>query len=203
MQKCEFCGSLYLEYASFCGQCGRVPTKAIETKTMASDFYMPDIQNFDTSSNVSVPAKVQPTMAYNQQAFISNIPTTSLNYEEEEEEEEEEERRRRAALLGIGIPLLGSLAVEGMPDAGNVPMVEGTPQMSGVPTGSRNTISTSRVYGTGIVFKSNSYGATNPILHTDIPFTCHYNYDFSSSSSSASPSTPASSILSFTQTTWM
>ncbi|MGZ6368357.1 MAG: zinc ribbon domain-containing protein, partial [Ktedonobacteraceae bacterium] len=130
MQKCEFCGSLIPEHASFCGQCGRVPIKAIETKTIASDFYIPDIQNFDTSTNVSVPAKVQPSMAYNQQSFISNLPTTSLNYEEEEEEE----RRRRAALLGMGIPLLGSLAVEGMPDAGNVPMVEGTPQMSGVPT---------------------------------------------------------------------
>ena len=129
MQQCEFCGSLIPDYASFCGQCGRVPTKAIETKTIASDFYMPDIQNFDTSTNVSVPANVQPSMAYNQQSFISNLPTTSLN-----DEEEEEERRRRAALLGMGIPLLGSLAVEGMPDAGNVPMVQGTPQMSGVPT---------------------------------------------------------------------
>ena len=50
------------------------------------------------------------------------------------EEEEEEERRRRAALLGMGVPLLGSLAVEGIPNAGNVPMVQGTPQMGGVPT---------------------------------------------------------------------
>ena len=130
MQKCEFCGSLIPEHASFCGHCGRVPTKAIKTKTIASDFYMPDIQNFDTSTNVSAPATVQPSMAYNQQSFISNLPTTSLNCEEEEEEE----RRRRAALFGMGIPLLGSLAVEDMPDAGNVPMVEGTPQMSGVPT---------------------------------------------------------------------
>jgi len=131
MQKCEFCGSLIPEYASFCGQCGRVPTKAIETKTIASDIHLPDIQNFNTSSNVAVPANLQPGMAYNQQSFISNLPTTSLNYEEEEEEEES---RRRAALLGMGIPLLGSLAVEGMPNVGNVPMVEGTPQMSGVPT---------------------------------------------------------------------
>ena len=123
MQQCEFCGSLIPDYASFCGQCGRVPTKAIETKTIASDFYMPDIQNFDTSTNVSVPANFQTSMAYNQQSFISNLPTTSLNHDEEEEE-----RRRRAALLGMGIPLLGSLAVEGMPNAGNVPMVEGTPR---------------------------------------------------------------------------
>jgi len=48
--------------------------------------------------------------------------------------EEEEERRRRAALLGMGVPLLGSPAVEGMPNAENVPMVEGTAQIGGVPT---------------------------------------------------------------------
>ena len=66
--------------------------------------------------------------------------------------------------------------------------------MSGVPTVQGSTLSTCRVNGTGIVFKSNSYGATTPIFNTDIPFTCHYNCDFASSSSSASPSTPASSI---------
>ena len=96
---------------------------------MASDFHMPDIQNMDTSTNASVPGNFQRNSAYNQQSFTSNIPTTSMN-----QEEEEEEKRRRAALLGMGIPLLGSLVVEEMPNAGNVPMVEGTPQMGAVPT---------------------------------------------------------------------
>ena len=130
MIRCEFCGSLIPEYASFCGQCGRVPTKAIVANTIASDIHLPDIQHFDTSSNVSVPANLQPSTAYNDQSYISNLPTTSLSYEEDEEEE----RRRRAALLGMGIPLLGSLAVEDMANVRNVPMVEGTPEMSGVPT---------------------------------------------------------------------
>ena len=129
MQKCEFCGSLIPEYASFCGQCGRVPTKVLETKTIASDIHLPDIQNFDTSTNGSIPSNLQSNMDHNQQTFISNLRTTTLN-----NEEEEEESRRRAALLGMGIPLLGSLAVESMPNVGNVPMVEGTPHMSGVPT---------------------------------------------------------------------
>ncbi len=95
---------------------------------MASDFHMPDVENIDTSTNASVSGKLQPDPAYNQQSYISNIPTTSLD------QEEEEESRRRAALLGMGVPLLGSLAVEGLPNAGNVPMVEGTPQLDGVPT---------------------------------------------------------------------
>ena len=130
MQKCEFCGSLIPDYASFCGQCGRVPTKALETKTIASDIHLPDIQNFDTSTNVSVPSNLQSQYSLQSAIIYQQSPTTSLNYEEEEEEES----RRRAALLGMGIPLLGSLAVESMPNVGNVPMVEGTPHMSGVPT---------------------------------------------------------------------
>src|SRR6266487_955735 len=129
MHTCEFCGSLIPDYASFCGQCGRVPSRAMETRTMASDFHMPDVQNFDTVTIASVSGNFQPNSVYNQQSFISNTPTTLLSYEEEEEE-----RRRRAAILGMSVPLLGSLAVEGMPNAGNVPMVQGTPQIGGVPT---------------------------------------------------------------------
>src|SRR6266566_6125971 len=129
MHTCEFCGSPILDYASFCGQCGRVPSKAMETWTMASDFQKPDVQDMDTTTIASVSGNYQTNSLYNQQSFISNTPTTLLSYEEEEEE-----RRRRAALLGMGVPLLGSLAVEAIPDAGNVPIVQGTPQIGGVPT---------------------------------------------------------------------
>src|SRR6266567_6155510 len=128
MHTCEFCGSLLPDYARFCGQCGRVPSKAMETRTMAGDFHMPDVQNIDTATIASVSGNFQPNSVYNQQSFISNTPTTLLS------QEEEEERRRRAAILGMSVPLLGSLAVEGMPNAGNVPMVQGTPQIGGVPT---------------------------------------------------------------------
>jgi hypothetical protein len=129
MHTCEFCGSLIPDYASFCGLCGRVPSKTMETRTMASDFHMPDIQNIDTATIASVSGNSHSNSAYNQQSFISNTPTTLLS-----QEEEEEERRRRAAILGMGVPLLGTLTVEGMPNAGNVPMVQGTPQIGGVPT---------------------------------------------------------------------
>src|SRR6266581_5156342 len=128
MHTCEFCGSLIPDYASFCGQCGRVPSKAMETRTMASGFHMQDVQYIDTATIASVSGNFQPNSVYNQQSFISNTPTTLLS------QEEEEERRRRAAILGMSVPLLGSLAVEGMPNAGNVPMVQGTPQIGGVPT---------------------------------------------------------------------
>src|SRR6266516_2337766 len=129
MHSCKFCGSLISDYASFCRQCGRVPSKAMETRTIASDFQKPDVQDMDTATIASVSGNFQTNSVYNQQSFISNTPTTLLI-----QEEEEEKRRRRAAILGMGMPLLGSLAVEGMPNAGNVPMVQGTPQIGGVPT---------------------------------------------------------------------
>jgi Viral BACON domain len=129
MHTCEFCGSLIPDYASFCGQCGRVSSKAMETQTMASDFHMPDVLDMDTDTIASGSGNFQTNSAYNQQTVISNTPTTLLS----QEEEEEEERRRRAAILGMGVPLLGSLAVEGLPNAGNVPMVQDTPQIGGVP----------------------------------------------------------------------
>jgi hypothetical protein len=97
---------------------------------MASDFLMQEVQDIDTAMIANVSGNFQPDAAHNQQSNIGNIPIKLLSLEEEEEEE----RRRRAALLGMEVPLLGSLAVEGIPNAGNVPMVEGTPQMGGVPT---------------------------------------------------------------------
>ena len=130
MQTCEFCGSLIHDHARFCGHCGRVPSKAMETDTMASDFLMQEVQDIDTAMIANVSGNFQPNAAHHQQSNIGNIPITLLSLEEKEEEE----RRRRAALLGMEAPLLGSLAVEVIPNAGNVPMVEGTPQMGGVPT---------------------------------------------------------------------
>ena len=113
MQTCEFCGSLIPDHARFCGHCGRVPSKAMETDTMASDFLMQEVQDIDTAMIANVSGNFQPNAARNQQSNIGNIPITLLSLEEEEEEE----RRRRAALLGMEAPLLGSLAAEGIPNA--------------------------------------------------------------------------------------
>jgi hypothetical protein len=129
MHKCEFCGSEIPDNAGFCGQCGRAPDKDMETQTMASGLHMPDVQDMDTAISASVTENSKPYWVYNQQPFNSVTPTASLS-----QEEEKKEKRRRAALLGMGVPLLESLAVEGQPDAGSVPMVQGTPQIGGVPT---------------------------------------------------------------------
>src|SRR6266496_4633395 len=129
MHTCEFCRSAISNYASFCGQCGRVPYKAMETRTMDSGLPMPDVQDMDTATIASVSGNSLPDSVRNQQSFNNDTPTAFLN-----QEEEDEERRRRAAILGMGVPLLGSLAVEGLPNADSVPMVQGTPQIGGVPT---------------------------------------------------------------------
>ncbi|HXX79784.1 MAG TPA: hypothetical protein VEI53_14920, partial [Ktedonobacteraceae bacterium] len=129
-KSCEFCGSLIPDNASFCGRCGRVSSRSLETKTMVGDMYIPNIQNIDTSTLSNAPGNLQANPVYDQQFSMSNFPTASLS----QEEEEEEERRRRALLLGMGVPLLGSLAVDGMPGVGNVPTVQGSPQDYGVPS---------------------------------------------------------------------
>ena len=184
MHTCEFCGSLIPDYVSFCGQCGRVPSKTLETRTMASDFLMQEVQDIDTAMIANVSGNFQPDAAHNQQSNIGNIPITLLSLEEEEEEE----RRRRAALLGMEAPLLGSLAVEGIPNAGNVPMVEGTPQMGEVPTVQGTTLSNCRFYGTGNVFKSNGYVTPTTVFSSSFPFTC-CDSDFASPTSTQSQTT--------------
>ncbi len=129
MYTCKFCGSLIPDYASFCGQCGRTPEKAMETRIMISDLHMPDVQDMNTATSTSLPGNSTPDWAYNQQTFYTDTPTISLSLEEEEDE-----RRRRAAILGMGVPLLGGLTVEGQLDAASIPMVQGTPQIGEVPS---------------------------------------------------------------------
>jgi hypothetical protein len=129
MYTCKFCGSVIPDYASFCGQCGRTPEKAVETRIIVSGLHMPDVHDMNTATSTSLPGNSTPDWAYNQQRFYTDTPTISLS-----NEEEEEERRRRAAILGMGVPLVGGLAVEGQLNAASIPMVQGTPQIGEVPT---------------------------------------------------------------------
>jgi len=101
----------------------------METRIMISDLHMPDVQDMNTATSTSLPGNSTPDWAYNQQTFYTDTPTISLSLEEEEDE-----RRRRAAILGMGVPLLGGLTVEGQLDAASIPMVQGTPQIGEVPS---------------------------------------------------------------------
>jgi hypothetical protein len=130
MFTCKFCGSELPEHASFCGHCGRTPGDLIDAPTRATGLQVPDIQDADTVTTISMPGNSTPVWEYDQR--LSN--TSSSNASEGGVEEDEEEQRRRAAMPGLGVPLLGGLAVEGQPYAGSAPVVQGTPQMQGVPT---------------------------------------------------------------------
>ena len=123
MHRCEFCGSEIPEDARFCGQCGRAQGNVIQALTGGSGFQLPNIQDLDAATFISMSGNPTPQWYPNPQSSNIDMPFMSLS--------EEEDRRRRAALLGI--PLFESFA-EVQPYAGNVPMVQGTPQMNGVPT---------------------------------------------------------------------
>ena len=83
MHTCEFCGSEIPDDASFCGECGRAPDKAMEARTMASGLHMPDVQDMGTAISANVTGNAKPYWVYNQQTFNSDTPTASLSQEEE------------------------------------------------------------------------------------------------------------------------
>lgn len=128
MQTCDFCGSMIPDTASFCGQCGKVPYTAVETPTIASNHYMPDVQEIDTATFASSMGIIKPGSVENQLSLMSNYPTALLG-----EEDEDEEIRKRAAILGMGVALLSNVVVEDIQPAGDVPIVKGSPQVSSVP----------------------------------------------------------------------
>lgn len=126
MHKCEFCGLEIPEYARFCGQCGRAQGNVIEALTGSSAFQLPNVRDLDAATFISMSGNPTPQWHPNSHSSSTDMPYTSSN-----EEEEEDDRLRHAALLEI--PLLESLA-EDQAYAGDVPMVQVTPQMNGVPT---------------------------------------------------------------------
>jgi Viral BACON domain len=126
MHKCEFCGSEIPENARFCGQCGRAQGNVIEALTGSSAFQLPNVQDLDAAKFFSISGNPTPKWHPNPHPSGTDMPFASSN-----EEEEEDDRRRYAALLEI--PLFESLA-EAQAYAGDVPMVQVTPQMNGVPT---------------------------------------------------------------------
>lgn len=123
MHQCEFCSSEIPEYARFCGQCGKAQGNVIEALTGSSALQLANVQDLDAATFMSMSNNPTPQGHPNPQSSDIDMPITSPN--------EEEDRQRRAALLEI--PLLESL-VEGQVYAGDVPIVQGTPQMNGVPT---------------------------------------------------------------------
>src|ERR1700687_2377065 len=122
---CTFCGTEIPEEASFCGNCGQVPSPAPEGQTRISSFRRVELQraqgNTGLPANAPAPAPSS-HWVYDQSQGNDDASTMPLV-------DDDEERRRRAAMLGMGL-VLGTDAIPG----GGVPTVHGTPQIGGVPS---------------------------------------------------------------------
>ncbi len=122
---CTYCGTAIPEDASFCGNCGQVPSPAPEGQTRISSFHR--VELLRAPGNSGLPANAPAPAAsshweYDQSQGNDDASTIPLAGDDEE-------RRRRAAMLGIGL-VLGADAIPG----GGVPTVQGTPQIGGVPS---------------------------------------------------------------------
>jgi hypothetical protein len=106
MQHCQFCGSAFPDHARFCGNCGR---EATSNKVLDSP---------------------PPPYASDPEATMRILAITPLPLGNRPAGEDEEEERRRSAPLPRPIPpwAAGSLA------GWQVPLVQGTPSLNGVPS---------------------------------------------------------------------
>jgi hypothetical protein len=129
LHTCVYCGAELPNQSVFCGNCGQ-PQPAGNlpwAPTSGSNQQPLPMNSLDAATTISTPKWGSPMQgrpaqySAQVQSGYGTQPTTN---------NEDEEQRRRAALLGFG---LVSLAAEGQPSVGNVPMVHGTPQAGGVP----------------------------------------------------------------------
>jgi hypothetical protein len=126
MQQCEFCGTILPDETTFCGKCGRVPSRIAHQLTQIGDASTVLLEN--------VVDENAPTMLLSQNPPLStNSPSGSLHPITlvPIDDEDDEELRRRAALLGFGVPLLGAATMQ---PPGQIPVMSGTPHMASIPT---------------------------------------------------------------------
>ncbi len=141
MQRCKFCGSALPARASFCGSCGRTLYEVGDRGTELSDTPTLDLPASEPAAQTPPikPVRLQPLhdAAENQYPGATErypwpvtdseqLPTLADN-----QQYDEDDWQRRGMILGA--PFLTMLAEDAQAPAGNVPMVQGTPQASGLP----------------------------------------------------------------------
>lgn len=134
MKQCEFCGATLPADASFCGRCGHAPSQIAHQGTQVGDLPTQHLASADESNSTILTPSGK--LAFSGASTGPLRPLTLVPFDEDKEkeeveEEDEEERRRRAALLGLALPLVGGLADQH--PIGQVPGVQGTPQMAHMP----------------------------------------------------------------------
>lgn len=130
VRTCTYCGAELPNQSVFCGNCaqpqpaGNLPW----APTSGSNQQPLPVNSLDAATTISTQHWGNPSQGrsaqYSARAQVGygTRPTTN---------NEDEEQRRRAALLGFG---LVSLAAEGQPSVGDVPMIHSTPTMAGSPS---------------------------------------------------------------------
>jgi hypothetical protein len=141
MQRCKFCGSALPARASFCGSCGRTLYEVGDRGTELGDTPTLDLPASEPAAQTPPikPVRLQPLhdAAENQYPGATErypwpvtdseqLPTLADN-----RQYDEDDWQRRGMILGA--PFLTMLAEDAQAPAGNVPMVQGTPQASGLP----------------------------------------------------------------------
>ncbi len=133
MKQCEFCGAMLPDEASFCGKCGHVPSQIAHQGTQVGELPTEHLESADESNSTILTPSGK--LAFSGASTGPLRPLTLVPFDEEETKEEEaqdeEEKRRRAALLGLALPLVGGLADQH--PIGQVPGIQGTPQMAHIP----------------------------------------------------------------------
>jgi ribosomal protein L40E len=129
MKQCEFCGATLPAEASFCGKCGHVPSQIAHQDTQIGDVPTQQLESADESNATILTPSGR--LAFSGASTGPLRPLTLVPFEEDKNEEDEEEKRRRAALLGLALPLVGGLADQH--PIGQVPGIQGTPQMAHMP----------------------------------------------------------------------
>jgi len=137
MQECKFCGSTLPNNAHFCANCGHVIDELNQGTTKISNF--PELDMPTIKSNTP-PLFSEPWLprSFNASMGQSDLDVgTTLPWSGEvsipDNQQFQERRTDENQVILPGMMLLAGQIAEGQVPAGNVPLVQGTPQVSGVP----------------------------------------------------------------------
>src|SRR6266700_8029136 len=137
MQECKFCGSTLPNNAHFCANCGHVIDELNQGTTKISkppEFDMPTIKS-NTPPLFSEPWLPRSFNASMGQSDL-DVGTTLPWFGEASIPDDQHFQERRTdenQVILPGMLLLAGQIAEGQVPAGNVPLVQGTPQVSSVP----------------------------------------------------------------------
>src|SRR6266516_2699662 len=137
MKECKFCGSTLPNYAHFCADCGQVIDELNQGTTKISSSPELDMPTIKSTTPPLLSDATYP-IVFNSAMEQSELDaTTTLPWFGEvsipDDQHFQERRTDENQVILPGMMLLAGQIAEGQVPAGNVPLVQGTPQVSSVP----------------------------------------------------------------------